>query len=63
MIFRCRTHGEFEVDLEYRQEPPMWCPIYKEGTYEPCGIKLTKRYPIPAISFKGSGFFVNDNKK
>ena len=63
MIFRCRTHGEFEVDLKYRQEPPIWCPIYKAGANEPCGIKLTRRYSIPAISFKGSGFFINDNKE
>jgi len=63
MVFRCGIHGVFEVDLERGQTPPIWCPIYKDGTNEPCGTKLTKKYTVPAISFKGEGFYVNDKDK
>ena len=61
--FHCKGHGEFEIDLERNQEPPIWCPIYKEGTNVPCGTKLTKKYSVPAIAFQGSGFYKTDNKE
>ena len=37
--------------------------FYKEGTNEPCGRKLNRKYTVPALSFKGSGFYVNDKDK
>ena len=62
--FRCQRHGEFEVDLEYGQDAPIWCPIYKDGTKVPCGEKLTKLFrDVPNIQFRGSGFYVNDKEK
>ena len=62
-IFVCPVHGQYEIDLERGQNPPKWCVIYKEGTSEPCGRKLTRKYTIPAIRFKGSGFYTNDKDK
>jgi len=62
-IFICPVHGKFEIDLERGQIAPKWCVIYKEGTSEPCGRKLTRKYTIPAIRFKGSGFYTNDKDK
>jgi len=63
MTFVCPEHGEFDIILESGQEAPIWCPIYKTGTTEPCGIKLKRIYSVPYIRFKGSGFFSTDNKK
>jgi len=63
MIVVCPVHGQYEIDLEKGQNLPNWCVIYKEGTNEPCGRKLTRKYTVPAISFKGSGFYVNDKEK
>ena len=62
-IFVCPVHGQYEIDLERGQNPPKWCVIYKEGTSEPCGKNLTRKYTVPAIRFLGSGFYANDKEK
>ena len=61
--FRCKEHGEYEIDLQDGQEAPKWCIIYKHGTNEPCGRLLTRKYFAPNIRFVGSGFYSNDNKE
>ena len=61
--FECPEHGQYEIDLQYGQEAPKWCVIYKTGTNEPCGKTLTKLFKfVPNIRFKGSGFYKNDNR-
>ena len=60
MTFKCPVHGQYDIDLETGQDPPKWCVIYREGTNEPCGIRLKRIYSVPNIRFIGSGFYVND---
>jgi len=62
MTFECQTHGTFEVDLQDGQDPPIWCPIYVKGR-TPCGEVLKRRYDVPAIQFRGSGFYSTDNRR
>jgi len=63
MKFRCEIHGEYEIDLEYGEEPPEGCIMNINGTDKPCGTRLTRIYYVPNIRFVGSGFYVNDNKE
>ena len=64
MRFRCEEHGEYEIDLQDRQESPEWCIIYKTGANIPCGKQLTKLFRfVPNIRFVGSGFYINDKEK
>lgn len=60
MGFECPIHGYYEIDLEDGQEPPKWCVIYKDGTNKPCGEVLKKKFFVPAVHYKGSGFYTTD---
>lgn len=63
MDFICPVHGKFEVLLEHEQEPPIWCPIYRDGTRIPCGKRLKKVWSVPSVHYKGSGFYTTDKER
>lgn len=63
MDFECPVHGQLEITLlERGQDIPIWCPIYKDGTREPCGKRLKRIYSVPAVHYRGNGFYKTDHK-
>ena len=54
--YRCRDCGHtFEVVQKMTDEPLTVCPD--------CGGELRKVFGVPAIAFKGSGFYATDHGK
>jgi len=54
--YRCRDCGHtFEVVQKMTDEPLTVCPD--------CGGELRKVFAVPAIAFKGSGFYATDHGK
>jgi putative FmdB family regulatory protein len=54
--YRCRDCGHtFEVVQKMTDEPLAVCPD--------CGGELRKVFAVPAIAFKGSGFYATDHGK
>ena len=54
--YECKLDGYFERDFKIATQPSsIECPVCKDPA--------TRSYSVPAISFKGSGFYVNDNRQ
>src|SRR4051794_37100659 len=54
--YRCEKCGElFEVRQRFSDEPLR--------THEKCGGKVDRLLSVPALQFKGSGWYVNDYAK
>ena len=55
--YRCNTcEKTFEVFQSFSEEPLINCPD------EECEGSVKKIFSAPGISFKGSGFYKNDNR-
>jgi len=54
--YTCRDCGHtFDVVQKMTDEPLTVCPV--------CGGRLRKVFAVPAIAFKGSGFYATDHGK
>jgi len=54
--YGCKLDGYFERDFKMGDQPQfIECPICKDA--------IRRDYNVPAISFKGDGFYVNDNRQ
>jgi len=54
-IYKCSSCGVILEKLEsYRDENLTVCNV--------CGGELKKQITIPAVHFKGNGFYINDSK-
>ena len=57
-VFKCPSHREeFTVKLGVNDPKVGYCPRFG------CGYVGKRVYTAPGISFKGSGFYVNDYGK
>lgn len=50
--FNCPNHGVIEIQQSLKEPLPTKCPE--------CGAKLTRKYTVPNVVYRGSGFFSTD---
>lgn len=54
--YECSLDGHYERDFQMGEQPStISCPVCKDPA--------VRTYSVPAISFKGSGFYATDNRK
>ena len=54
--YECKLDGYFERDFKMGDQPKfIECPVCKDA--------LRRTYFVPAIAFKGDGFYSTDNRK
>lgn len=52
--FRCRKHGEIEIELRMEEERPTSCPE--------CGEPITRVFHTQHIVFRAGGFQATDSR-
>ena len=54
--YECQLDGHYERDFPIGKQPVVIsCPV--------CGNECPRSYSVPAVAFKGDGFYSTDNRK